>query len=115
MINGAHVTIESADGEADRAFLRDVIGFRGVDVGGGWLILALPPSEVAIHPASENGSHKLCDEVEAEVQRVRDQGVDCDPITEVRWGRLTALRLPGGGKLALYQPKHARPPNMQRA
>src|SRR5215469_1110620 len=112
MINGAHVIIESADAEADRAFLRDVVGFRGVDVGGGWLIFALPPSEAAIHPASESGRHELflmCDEVEAEVERLRDRGVACDPITEVGWGRLTALRLPGGGKLALYQPKHARP------
>jgi hypothetical protein len=112
MINGAHVIIESADAEADRAFLRDVIGFQAVDVGGGWLIFALPPSEAAIHPADESGRHELflmCDGVEAEVERLRDHGVACDPITEVSWGRLTALRLPGGGKLALYEPRHARP------
>ena len=112
MITGAHVIIQSADAAADRAFLRDVIGLKGVDVGGGWLIFGLPPAEVAVHPASQNGGHALylmCDDVAAEIGRLEARGVACDPITEVGWGRLTALQLPGGGKLALYEPRHARP------
>ena len=112
MITGAHVTIQSTDAEADRAFLRDVIGLEGRDVGGGWLIFALPPAEVAVHPASENSGHALylmCDDVEAEMRRLAAAGVACDPVTEVSWGQLTAMPRPGGGKLSLYQPRHARP------
>jgi catechol 2,3-dioxygenase-like lactoylglutathione lyase family enzyme len=112
MITGVHVIVNSTDAAADRAFLRDVIGLKGVDAGGGWLIFALPPAELAVHPAEANGGHALylmCDDVEAEIRRLLALGVACDPITEAGWGRLTALQLPGGGKLALYQPGHARP------
>jgi catechol 2,3-dioxygenase-like lactoylglutathione lyase family enzyme len=112
MIDGAHVIINSTDAASDRAFLRDVIGFKGVDAGGGWLIFALPPAELAVHPAEENGGHALylmCDDVEAEIRRLTALGVACDPIAEAGWGRLTAFLLPGGGKLALYQPRHGRP------
>src|SRR5581483_2388230 len=112
MINGAHVVLYSADAAADRAFLRDVIGLSGVDVGGGWLIFALPPSEAAVHPAQAGGGCELylmCDDVDAEIARLTATGVACDAVTTVGWGRLTALQLPGGGKLALYEPRHARP------
>jgi catechol 2,3-dioxygenase-like lactoylglutathione lyase family enzyme len=112
MINGAHVVIYSTDAEADRAFLRDTLGFRYVDVGHGWLIFALPESEVAIHPGQSNGGHEfylMTDDVEAEVARLGEAGVGCDPVESMGWGRLTRLTLPGGGKLGLYQPRHARP------
>jgi catechol 2,3-dioxygenase-like lactoylglutathione lyase family enzyme len=112
MINGAHVVIYSKDAERDRALLRDVLGFRHVDAGHGWLIFALPDSEAAVHPSDENDRHELylmCDDVEAEVRRLNTLGVACDPIDTVGWGRLTHLRLPGGGTLGLYQPRHERP------
>ena len=86
MINGAHVIFYSADAAADRAFLRDVIGLKGVDVGGGWLIFALPPAEVAVHPAQANGGQALylmCDDVEAETARLGAAGVACNPVTQV--------------------------------
>ena len=112
MINGAHVIIYSADAEADRAFLRDVLGFRHVDVGHGWLIFALPDSEVAVHPAEIGSSHELylmTDDVEMEIAKLADQGIACDPVQDQGWGLLTSIALPGGGKLGLYQPRHARP------
>jgi hypothetical protein len=112
MSTGAHVIINSTDAAADRTFLRDIIGLDNVDAGGGWLIFALPPTELAVHPAGANGGHALylmCDAVEAEIRRLTALGIACDPITDAGWGRLTAFRLPGGGKLALYQPRHARP------
>jgi catechol 2,3-dioxygenase-like lactoylglutathione lyase family enzyme len=112
MINGAHVVIYSKNAEADRAFLRDVLGFRHVDVGHGWLIFGLPASEIAVHPSEENDQHEfflMCDDVEAEIRRLGAQGVTCEPVNDLGWGRLTRIRLPGGGMLGLYQPKHARP------
>lgn len=112
MITGAHIVINSTDAAADRTFLRDVIGLDCVDAGGGWLIFALPPAELAVHPAEADGGHALylmCDDVEAELRHLASLGVTCDPIAEAGWGRLTSVRLPGGGKLALYQPRHARP------
>ena len=112
MINGAHVIIYSSDAEADRAFLRDVIGFKGVDVGGGWLIFALPPSELAVHPAEGDGTHEIylmCDDIEAFVAKMAARQVSCSPIQNPGWGRLTNVTLPGGGTLGVYQPRHARP------
>jgi catechol 2,3-dioxygenase-like lactoylglutathione lyase family enzyme len=112
MINGAHVVIYSTDAEADRAFLRDVLGFRHVDVGHGWLIFALPDSEVAVHPGEDNNRHEfflMCDDVDAEISALAAKGVTCDPVTAEPWGRLTMIGLPGGGKLGLYQPRHERP------
>jgi catechol 2,3-dioxygenase-like lactoylglutathione lyase family enzyme len=109
VIIGAHTIVYSEDADADRAFLRDVLGFQNVDAGHGWLIFALPPSEVAVHPSDENDKHELylmTDDVEAEMARLEALGVTCAPISEQRWGRLTSLALPGGGKLGLYQPKH---------
>ena len=110
MIFGAHVILESTNPSADRAFLRDIIGFPAVDAGGGWLILALPPAEVAIHPAQENGNHQLyllCDDLNAEIANLYLRGVQCSPIHKERWGNITTIQLPGGGTLGLYQPLHA--------
>jgi len=111
MISGAHVIVYSRDAEADRAFFRDVLGFRWVDAGHGWLIFALPPSEAAFHPAEANGTHELyfmCDDLKAEMEALRAKGVACSDVHEERWGTLTRIRLPGGGELGLYQPKHAK-------
>ena len=112
MINGAHVIIYSKNAEADRAFLKDVLGLGHVDVGHGWLIFALPPSEVAVHPSDENDRHELylmCDDVDAEIRKLNAHGAPCEPVTTLGWGRLTKIGLPGGGKLGLYEPRHARP------
>jgi catechol 2,3-dioxygenase-like lactoylglutathione lyase family enzyme len=109
MINGAHVIVYSKDAEADRAFLRDVLGFRSVDAGHGWLIFALPPAEVAVHPAEANGAHELylmCDDLKAEMADFEAKGVVCSKVEEQRWGSITKIRLPGGGEVGLYQPKH---------
>ena len=110
-IIGAHSILYSADAEADRAFLRDVIGFPNVDAGGGWLIFGLPPSEVAVHPG-DNDEHEfylMCDDVDAFIAEMKAKGVECGPLHEQPWGRLTQVTLPGGGKLGVYQPLHARP------
>lgn len=112
MLVGAHAIIYSQDADADRAFLRDVLGLSGIDSGGGWLIFALPPSEVAVHPAEKNGVHELyfmCRDVEAFVAEMNRRSVSCSPIQDQGWGRLTQLRLPGGGQLGVYEPRHARP------
>jgi hypothetical protein len=112
-IIGAHSIIYSRDPEADRAFLEDAFGFPHVDVGGGWLIFGLPPAEVAVHPAEENGVHELyfmTDDVEGLVAAMKERGVETSPISQQRWGMLTELTLPGGGKLGVYQPRHASPP-----
>jgi len=109
MIIGAHSIIYSKDAEADRAFLRNVLGFAHVDARDGWLIFALPPSEVAVHPSGENDVHALylmTDDVAAEVARLNAAGVGCDPVADRGWGLVTAIALPGGGKLGLYQPRH---------
>src|SRR6266550_4123792 len=115
MITGAHAIIYSTDPEADRAFLRDVIKLTHVDVGHGWLIFGLPPSEVAVHPAEKNGGHELylmCDDVEAFVADMTTHGIACGPVQNQGWGLVTQLTLPGGGKLGVYQPRHARPQAM---
>jgi catechol 2,3-dioxygenase-like lactoylglutathione lyase family enzyme len=109
MISGAHVVVYSKDAEADRAFFRDVLGFPSVDAGHGWLIFALPPGEAAFHPAEANGAHELyfmCDDLKAEMAGLAEKGVPCSQVHEERWGSTTKMRLPGGGEIGLYQPKH---------
>jgi catechol 2,3-dioxygenase-like lactoylglutathione lyase family enzyme len=110
LINGAHAIIFSRDAEADRAFFKDVVGLRSVDAGGGWLIFALPPAEVAVHPDDQGGRHELyllCDDVDATVKELEGKGIQiAHPPHDERWGRLAAIRLPGGGELGIYQPKH---------
>lgn len=116
MISGAHVVINSTDAEADRVFFRDVLGFKHVDAGHGWLIFALPPAEAAFHPAAKNGDHALylmCDDLKAEMAGLGKKGVACSEVQEARWGSITKIRLPGGGDLHLYQPKHQRPQEKQ--
>ncbi len=112
MINGAHIVVYSRDAEADRAFFRDVLGFTSVDAGHGWLIFGLPPAESAFHPAEANGRHELylmCDNLRAEMEELHAKGVECTEVVETRWGSITKIRLPGGGEIGLYQPKHSRP------
>ena len=109
MIFGAHVVIYSADAAADRAFFRDVLGFPSVDAGHDWLIFALPPAEVAVHPAETDGAHELyfvCDDLRAEMAALAERGVRCSEVQEARWGSVTKVRLPGGGEVGLYQPTH---------
>jgi hypothetical protein len=95
-----------------RTFFRDVLGFAGVDVGGGWLIFALPPAELAFHPTRGRSSHELylmCDDVKATAQQLAAKGVKTDSITDQGWGLLTHIRLPDGSSLGLYEPNHPRP------
>jgi catechol 2,3-dioxygenase-like lactoylglutathione lyase family enzyme len=115
MINGAHSIIYSTNPEADREFFRDVLGMPNVDVGGGWLIFGLPPAELAVHPG-ENEVHEfylMCDDVEGFIADMTARGVVCGPLHQQPWGKLTQIVLPGGGKLGVYQPRHARPEPMQ--
>lgn len=112
MIVGAHSIIYSKDAEADRAFFRDVLGLPNVDVGEGWLIFGLPPAEVAFHPSDENGSTEfyfMVDDVRALIAKMEKNGRACEPAQDMGWGVLTQVILPGGGKLGVYQPRHARP------
>ena len=112
MINGAHSIIYSAQPEADRAFLRDVLGLPHVDVGHGWLIFALPPAEVAVHPSDTNGRHELylmTENLEVFVAAMAARGIGCTPPQDQGWGVLTSVTLPGGGTLGVYEPRHARP------
>jgi catechol 2,3-dioxygenase-like lactoylglutathione lyase family enzyme len=109
MIFGAHVIVYSEDAAADRAFFRDVLGFSSVDAGHDWLIFALPPAEVAVHPAEENAGHQLylmCDDLNNEIAALEKKNVPCSGVEEARWGSVAKIRLPGGGEVGLYQPKH---------
>jgi hypothetical protein len=119
MITGAHFLLYSKDPHADREFFRDVLGFPTVDAGGGWLIFALPPSELAVHPATENfiqrhAEHDLlgtvlylmCDDLPAAVKTLEAKSIRCTQILKAEWGITTTVRLPSGGQIGLYQPSH---------
>lgn len=110
MINGAHVILYSTDAEADRVFIRDVLGFAGVDVGGGWLIFKLPPAEIAVHPTDGLGKHEfslMCDDIEQTLADLTAKGVKIShPVSAERWGLLASIQLPSGADLAIYQPRH---------
>ena len=110
MITGVHALVFSKDAEAVRAFFRDVLGLPSVDAGGGWLIFALPPAELAAHPAEQSGAHELylmCDDIAATVEELKAKGVEfATPVTEQGFGLMTRLKLPGGGELGLYEPRH---------
>jgi catechol 2,3-dioxygenase-like lactoylglutathione lyase family enzyme len=111
MITGLHAVLYSSDPERDRAFIRDVLGFPSIDAGEGWLIFAAPPAELAVHPSAVGGKHELylmCDEVHAEVARLKEEGVRCTGVTDEGWGLLTMISLPGGGEIGLYEPRHPR-------
>jgi hypothetical protein len=115
VITGAHAILYSTNPDADRDFLRDVLGLPNVDVGGGWLIFGLPPSEIAVHPADESTKQELyflVDDVKAFIAAMKNKKLLTSPVHEERWGSLTELTMPGGGKIGVYQPKHARPPAM---
>jgi predicted enzyme related to lactoylglutathione lyase len=113
VISGAHAIVFSPDADALRAFFRDVLEFDSVDAGGGWLIFALPPAEVAVHPAEDSGRHELylmCDDIHATIAELERKGVEISrPIAEERWGLVTGIRLPDGSELGLYEPRHPSP------
>ena len=112
MINGAHAIIFSTNPAADRAFLRDVFKFPHVDAGEGWLIFSLPPTELAVHPSGQNDKQELfllCDDIQVFVQEMAQQNINYSIIQNQSWGQITYITLPGGGKLGVYQPTHARP------
>jgi catechol 2,3-dioxygenase-like lactoylglutathione lyase family enzyme len=109
MIFGAHVVVYTKDANADRQFFRDVLGFKSVDAGNSWLIFALPPAEAAFHPSADCCLQELyfiCDDLNAEIVSLAKKGVVCSNVEEARWGSMTKMRLPGGGAVGLYQPKH---------
>jgi predicted enzyme related to lactoylglutathione lyase len=117
MINGAHVVIHTKDPEADRAFFSDVLKFSSVDAGHGWLIFAMPPLEAAFHgyekhDSERNDQHELylmCDDIAATLKDLKTKKVEVSDVTEQRWGKLATFTLPGGGKIGVYEPKHASP------
>jgi catechol 2,3-dioxygenase-like lactoylglutathione lyase family enzyme len=113
MITGVHAVIFTKDAEGLRAFFRDVLGFPSVDAGGGWLIFGLPPAELAAHPADEGGRHELylmCDDIEATVEELKGKGVEFSrPISDEGFGLMTAIRMPDGGELSIYEPRHPIP------
>jgi catechol 2,3-dioxygenase-like lactoylglutathione lyase family enzyme len=109
MISAAHLVLYSKNADADRAFFRDVLGFKSVDAGHGWLVFALPPGEAAFHPCDEKGASELyfiCDNLKAEIASLAKKNVKCSKVQEARWGSITRIQLPGGGTIGLYQPKH---------
>jgi hypothetical protein len=112
MINGGHVVIYSRNADADRALFKDVLKFEHVDAHAGWLIFKLPPSELAVHPSDENDMHELylmTDDLDAEIASLRKVSVACEAPAQQAWGRVTRIKLPGGGSLGLYEPRHKRP------
>ncbi len=109
MINAVHMILYSENPSADRDFLRDVLGYSYVDAGGGWLIFKLPPAEAAFHPAERGGDvemYFMCDDLEVTLAELEKHGVQAEPVTRARWGMVTAIHLPGGAKVGLYQPLH---------
>jgi predicted enzyme related to lactoylglutathione lyase len=113
VITGIHAIVFSPEAERVRAFFGDVLGLSSVDAGGGWLIFALPPAELAVHPADSNTRHELylmCDDIHATLAELRGKGVDvAKDVTDQGWGLLAAIRLPDGSELPLYQPRHPTP------
>jgi predicted enzyme related to lactoylglutathione lyase len=112
MITGVHAILFTPDADGVRAFLRDVLELRSVDAGGGWLIFGLPPAEVAAHPAEELGTqlYLMCDDIEVTTAELREKGVELTrPVSDEGWGLVTAIALPGGGVLGLYEPRHPVP------
>jgi hypothetical protein len=115
MITGAHFIIYSANSKKDRDFFRDILKLTNVDVGEGWLIFGLPPSEVAVHPSSGNDLNELylmCDDITKFMQAMAKYKILCSALQTQRWGLHTQLTLPGGGQIGVYQPSHARPDPM---
>jgi predicted enzyme related to lactoylglutathione lyase len=118
LINGVHAIIFSDDAEGVRAFFRDVLELPSVDAGGGWLIFALPPAELAAHPDGDDSRHELylmCDDIGTTVAELKAKGVEFTrEISDAGFGLMTALRLPDGGELAIYEPRHLSPLSPER-
>ena len=114
MITGLHAIMFSPEAEKVRAFFRDVLGLPSVDAGQGWLIFAMPPAELAVHPADGEARHELylmCDDIQATLAELRDKGVEVTrDVTDQGWGLLTAIGLPDGSQLPIYEPRHPSPP-----
>jgi catechol 2,3-dioxygenase-like lactoylglutathione lyase family enzyme len=114
MITGVHAIVFSSDAAKVRAFFADVLGLRSADAGNGWLIFALPPAELAVHPAGGDGRHELylmCDDIHATLAELRAKGAEAArDVSDQGWGLLAAIRLPDGGELPIYQPRHPSPP-----
>ena len=118
MINGTHFLLYSKDPERDREFLRDVLEFHSVDAGRSWLIFALPPAEIAVHPSEEPAApntddgvvgvslYLMCDDLRSTMRSLEAKKASFAPVEEARWGTVTTLALPSGAKIGLYQPKH---------
>jgi predicted enzyme related to lactoylglutathione lyase len=113
MITGMHAIVFSPDAEKARAFFADVLNLRSVDAGGGWLVFALPPAELAVHPADGPGRHELylmCDDIDATLTELVDKGVEVSrEVSDQGWGLLAAIRLPDGEEFPIYQPRHPSP------
>ena len=114
MITGVHAIVFSPEAENLRAFFTDVLGLESVDAGGGWPIFALPPAELAVHPAEDGGRQQLylmCDDIQATLAELRDKGVEvAQDVSDQGWGLLAAIRVPDGSELPIYQPRHPLPP-----
>ena len=111
MINGAYVVLFTPAAGATRDFLRDALGLSSVDAGGGWLIFALPPTEVAVHPAG-SPSHELylmCDDLASTMFKLTAAGARFGPVHEERWGLVATMTIPGGTQISIYEPSHPRP------
>ena len=112
MINGGHVILYSKDAALDREFIKNILKFKYVDVHNGWLIFKLPPAEIAVHPTDQNDMHDfylMTDDLDLEMASLKKAGAACEAVTQQNWGRATRIKLPGGGTLGLYQPRHTRP------
>jgi len=113
LISGMHAIVFSREADKVRAFFGDVLGLPAVDAGGGWLIFALPPAELAVHPADGPGHHELylmCDDIHATLAELRGKGVEvARDVSDQGWGLLAAIRLPDGEEFPIYQPRHASP------
>ena len=111
MIDGVHTVLFTRDADALRAFLGDVLELPSVDAGGGWPIFALPPAEVAAHPADGPGAqlYLMTSDLEATTEALRAKGIETSPASDEGWGLVTSIALPGGGEIGLYEPHHPRP------
>jgi catechol 2,3-dioxygenase-like lactoylglutathione lyase family enzyme len=113
VITGIHAIVFSPEAEKVREFFADVLGMPSADAGGGWLIFALPPAELAVHPATGDGRHELylmCDDIHATLAELQDKGaVLARGVSDQGWGLLAAIRLPDGGELPIYEPRHRSP------
>jgi predicted enzyme related to lactoylglutathione lyase len=113
VITGIHAIVFSPAAEKVRAFFADVLGLASADAGGGWLIFALPPAELAVHPADGDGRHELylmCDDIDATLAELRDKGAEvARGVSDQGWGLVAAIRLPDGEELPIYEPRHPSP------